>query len=104
MAYTKQLRTVVPVLVAEHTDELDAILVWLVRESFDREAASQGLVVTNWRDAGDMDPAEVSPQTEREVLRRPATDYRWRMFEGTAVRPSPDGETIPDRRTSASVD
>lgn len=86
MAYTRQMRTVVPVLTSEHTEELDAVLVWLVRESFDREAADQGLVLAEWRDCGDMDPAEVSPQTEREVLRRPATDYRWRMFEGIATR------------------
>lgn len=86
MAYTRELRTVVPVLAAEHTEEDDEILVWLVRESFEREAAGQGLVITKWRDAGDMDPADVSPQTEREVLKRPATDYRWRMFEGVATR------------------
>ncbi|MCC9182559.1 hypothetical protein [Mycolicibacterium mageritense] len=94
MAYTRQLRTVVPVLISEHTKERDVMLVWLVRESFEREAASQGLVITEWRDGGDMDPLDVSPQTEREVLKRPATDYRWRMFEGVATREAP----------SASVD
>ena len=86
MAYARELRTVVPVLAAEHTKEADELLVWLVRESFEREAVGQGLVITEWRDAGAMDPADVSPQTEREVLKRPATDYIWRMFEGVASR------------------
>ena len=35
---------------------------------------------------GDMDPSEVSPQTEHEVLKRPAKDFRWRMFRGVAMR------------------
>jgi len=86
MAYTRELKTVVPVLASEHTAADDETLVWLVRESFERVAASEHLTLTNWRDCGDMDPAEVSPSTEREVLKRPATDYRWRMFEGTAAR------------------
>lgn len=86
MAYTRALKTVVPVLIAEHTAADDETLVWLVRESFERSAAAEHLTLTNWEDCGDMDPAEVSPQTEREVLKRPATDYRWRMFTGTATR------------------
>lgn len=86
MAYRRELRTVVPVLATEHTDEADEMLVWLVRESFEREATGIGLTLTDWRDCGDMDPSEVSPQTEREVLKRPATDFRWRMFEGVATR------------------
>jgi hypothetical protein len=100
MAYQKTLRTVVPVLVEEHTDEADELLVWLTRESFDREAEGQGLVMAEWRDCGDLDPSEVSPQTE-QAFGRPATDYRWRHFEGIAVRPSLD---IPDRLTGASLD
>lgn len=86
MAYQRTLKTVVPVLIAEHTDADDEVLVWLTRESFEREAASEHLVLTEWRDCGDMDPSEVPPQTEREVLKRPATDFRWRMFEGVATR------------------
>lgn len=86
MAYTRELKTVVPVLITEHTPAHDETLVWLVRESFEREAASEHLTLTDWCDCGDLDPAEVSPQTELEVLKRPATDYRWRMFTGTATR------------------
>lgn len=86
MAYTRELKTVVPVLIAEHTESDDEQLVWLVRESFEREAAAEHLTLTHWRDCGDMDPSEVSPQTEQKVLKRPATDFRWRMFTGTAAR------------------
>lgn len=86
MPYQRELKTVVPVLAAEHTDDDDALLVWLTRESFEREAASEHLVLTDWADMGDMDPSEVSPQTEHEVLKRPATDFRWRMFRAVATR------------------
>lgn len=86
MAYTRDMKTVVPVLLSEHDEQADELLVWLVRESFEREAAAEHLVLTDWRDCGDLDASEVSPQTEREVLKRPATDYRWRMFTGTATR------------------
>ncbi|MGX9669916.1 hypothetical protein [Mycobacterium sp. HM-7] len=86
MAYQRELKTVVPVLVDQHTDEDDAMLVWLTRESFDREAASEYLVITEFEDLGDLDPSEVSPQTEREVLKRPVADFRWRFFRGVATR------------------
>ncbi len=86
MAYAREMKTVVPVLITEHTPADDETLVWLVRESFERSAAAEHLTLTDWEDCGDMDPCEVSPQTEREVLKRPATDYRWRMFTGTATR------------------
>lgn len=86
MAYQRELKTVVPVLADQHTAEDDATLVWLTRESFDREAASEYLVITEFEDLGDLDPSEVSPQTEREVLKRPAADFRWRFFRGVAMR------------------
>lgn len=86
MAYTRELKTVVPMLIGEHTPADDELLIWLVRESFEREAAAEHLTLTDWRDCGSIDPSEVSPQTEREVLKRPATDYRWRLFTGTATR------------------
>ena len=86
MAYQRELKTVVPVLADEHTAEDDEMLVWLTRESFEREAAAEYLVVTEFEDLGDMDPSEVSPQTEHEVLKRPAKDFRWRMFRGVATR------------------
>ncbi|KRQ20047.1 Uncharacterised protein [Mycobacteroides abscessus subsp. abscessus] len=86
MAYTRELKAVVPVLIGEHTKADDELLVWLVRESFEREAAAEYLTLTEWRDCGDLHPSEVSPTTEREVLKRPATDFRWRMFTGTATR------------------
>ncbi|SKI75064.1 hypothetical protein [Mycobacteroides abscessus] len=86
MAYTRELKAVVPVLIGEHTEADDELLVWLVRESFEREAAAEYLTLTEWRDCGDLHPSEVSPTTEREVLKRPATDFRWRMFTGTATR------------------
>lgn len=86
MAYQRELNTVVPVLAAEHTEVDDAVLVWLTCESFHRVAESEHLVITEWADLGDMDPSEVSPQTEHEVLQRPATDFRWRRFRGVATR------------------
>ncbi|MGH3954888.1 MAG: hypothetical protein ACRDTI_12700 [Mycobacterium sp.] len=86
MTYTRELKTVVPVLIAEHTKADDELLVWLVRESFERAAAAEYLTLTAWSDCGELHPSEVSPQTEREVLKRPATDYRWRAFTGTATR------------------
>ena len=86
MPYQRELKTVIPVLADQHTDKDDTVLVWLTRESFEREAASEYLVLTEFDDLGDMDPSEVSPQTEQEVLQRPATDFRWRMFRGVATR------------------
>lgn len=86
MAYTRELKAVVPVLIGEHTKADDELLVWLVRESFEREAAAEYLTLTEWRDCGDLHPSEVSPTTEREVLKRPAADFRWRLFTGTATR------------------
>lgn len=86
MAYQRELRTVVPVLADQHTLEDDALLVWLARESFEREAASEHLVLSEFEDLGEMDPSEVSPTTELEVLKRPAKDFKWRHFRGLAVR------------------
>ena len=86
MAYQRELKTVVPVLADQHTAEDDAVLVWLTRESFVREAESEYLVLAEFEDLGVMDPSEVSPQTEREVLKRPAADFRWRYFRGIATR------------------
>ncbi|WP_155909042.1 MULTISPECIES: hypothetical protein [unclassified Mycolicibacterium] len=80
------MRTVVPVLADQHTDEDDAKLVWLARESFDREAAAEHLVLTEFEDLGELDPSEVSPTTEIEVLKRPAKDFKWRHFTGLAER------------------
>lgn len=86
MAYQRELKTVVPVLADQHTAEDDATLVWLTRESFEREAASEYLVLAEFEDLGEMDPSEVSPTTELEVLKRPAKDFKWRHFTGLAVR------------------
>lgn len=86
MAYQREMRTVVPVLADQHTLEDDEVLVWLARESFEREANSEHLVLTEFEDLGEMDPSEVSPTTELEVLKRPATDFKWRHFTGLAER------------------
>lgn len=65
MAYTRELKAVVPVLIDEHTKADDELLVWLVRESFEREAAAEYLTLTEWRDCGDLHPSEVTPDRAR---------------------------------------
>ncbi|AKJ72188.1 hypothetical protein TPA4_23 [Tsukamurella phage TPA4] len=99
MPYTKPLRGVAPILRSEWTPEKDEQLVWLMRESFQREAEGMELTVVEWRDMGELDPSEVSPQTERETFGRPAADYKLRYFEGLAGRaedfPAPAAPSAP---------
>lgn len=67
-------------------EPLDDRLVWLMRESFQRQAESNGLVLTDFQDLGEMASADVSPNAERD-LGLPASEMVVRVFEGTARKP-----------------
>lgn len=86
MAYQKRYRTIVPV--PRKALVSDAVVVWLTRESFDRAAAAEALVLVEFTDAGQLDPADIPPKAEKQ-LDAPATDFTWRLFEGLAER-APD--------------
>lgn len=107
MPYTKPLRGVAPILRSEWNPEQDELLVWLMRESFQREAEGMELTVVEWEDLGELDPSEVSPQTERETFGgRSASEYVIRYFVGLAGRaedfpPAPSEPSGPD--TTADV-
>jgi hypothetical protein len=83
VAYEKRYRTVIPV--PRDAAVSDAVTVWLARESFDRKAASDALVLAEFSDAGEMPPDDVPPKAEKQ-LGRPATDFVWRVFEGVGRR------------------
>lgn len=84
MAYQKRYRAIVPVP-HNQPDQDDLVLVWLTRESFERAADRDCLHLTEFSDLGELDPAEIPPKAE-EQLEAPATDYAWRIFEGTGER------------------
>lgn len=83
--FEKRLETVVPV----PRDHDDPLLVWLTRESFERVAAGQGLVLAEWSDEGELDPEDVPPVAEKQ-MGRAAKDLAWRHFTGIARRPAVD--------------
>lgn len=83
MAYQKRYRTVVPVPHEQAAD--DQTVVWLTRESFDRKAAADALVIVEFIDAGEMLAEDIPPKAEKQ-LGQPATDFVWRVFEGVGQR------------------
>ena len=85
MAYRKRYRTVIPILRDEAVDE--PTLVWLTRESFDRKAKADALVIVEFIDAGEVAPEDIPPKADKQ-LGRPAADYVWRAFEGVGERAS----------------
>ena len=85
MAYQKRYRTVVPVPRGEVVDE--PVLVWLTRESFDRKARADALVIVDFTDLGEVPPEDIPPKVDKQ-LGRPAADYVWRAFEGVGERAS----------------
>jgi hypothetical protein len=87
VAYQKVYRTVVPVPRDQSVD--DAVTVWLVRESFERTAESNALVLTSFTDLGEVAAEDIPPKAEKQ-LGRPATAFVWRSFEGVAERAQVD--------------
>lgn len=83
MAYRKRYRTVIPIPRDTPADEQQ--LVWLTRESFDRKAASDALVIVDFTDAGEVAAEDIPPKADKQ-LGRPSTDFVWRAFEGVGER------------------
>ena len=83
MAYQKRYRTIVPVPRDEPADE--PTLVWLTRESFDRKATADALVIVSFTDAGEVAAEDIPPKAEKQ-LGRPAAEFVWRAFEGVGER------------------
>lgn len=83
MAYQKRYRTIVPIPRDTPADE--PTLVWLTRESFDRKAAADALVIAEFTDAGEVAPEDIPPKADKQ-LGRPATEFIWRAFEGVGRR------------------
>ena len=106
MAYTKDYETIIPLPRDQATaDELaaagielgtqwpidDVLLVWLVRESFDRAAQNWSLELVEFTDEGEVNPEDRDPKHMEPLLERlqlPATDFIWRKFTGKARRPA----------------
>jgi hypothetical protein len=82
MPYQKRYRTVIPVLKGL---TLDQELVWLTRESFDRKAATDALVIVEFTDLGTVPAEDIPPKAEKQ-LGKPATEFVWRVFEGVGAR------------------
>lgn len=80
MAYSKKFQTVVPL---EKGDDKELAL-WLVRESFDKTAAGEGLVIVDFTHA-DYDPNNIAPKVTKQ-LGRPITDFDWILYQGTGQR------------------
>ncbi|MCB1287431.1 MAG: hypothetical protein KDB47_06990 [Mycobacterium sp.] len=89
MAYQKMYRTVVPIARDGEVD--DAAVVWFARESFDRAAAADCLVIAEFTDCGEVAAEEIPPKAEKQLGRR-ATDFVWRCFEGVGRRA--DAESV----------
>lgn len=82
MAYRKRYRTIVPI---PREDSAEQELIWLTRESFDRKAAGDALRIVEFTDHGEVAAEDIPPTADRD-LGRPATDFRWRLFEGVGER------------------
>lgn len=83
MAYQKRYRTVIPVYLGVEPDE--AVLLWLVRESFERRAERDGLVLTEFGEVDNVDPADVPPQPLK-VVEQAVQASTLRAFEGVGAR------------------
>jgi hypothetical protein len=82
VAYQKRYRTVIPV----PPDQADRdLLVWLTRESFDRKAEADALVIVEFADLGQVSAEDIPPKVEKQ-LGKPATEFVWRAFEGVGAR------------------
>lgn len=96
MAYQKRYRRVIPMYPGVTPDE--DVLLWLVRESFDRQAAADGLVLTEFGEVDNVDPADVPPQMDHSAMPPRIDKVRdaavqkstLRAFEGVGVRGESD--------------
>lgn len=61
-------------------------LIWLTRESFDRKAAADALVIVDFKDAGEVAAEDIPPKADKQ-LGKPAKEFVWRAFEGVGERP-----------------
>ena len=83
MAYQKRYRTIVPIPKDQPAD--DDVLVWLTRESFDRQAEADALTIIEFTDAGEVAAEDIPPKADKQ-LGKPAAEFVWRAFEGVAQR------------------
>lgn len=79
MAYTRKYRTVIPV---EPDADLE-VMRWLMRESFERTATGDSLVITDYRES-EVPADDIPPKVAKE-LGRPISDFRWFAFDATAT-------------------
>lgn len=79
MAYTRHYNTIVPVLPGADLD----VLRWLTRESFERKAAGDCLIIVDYHE--DTVAADDIPPKVGKQLDRPVKDYTWRRFTATAT-------------------
>ncbi len=79
MAYTKHLRSVVPVAPGDDVE----LLRWLTRESFETAAGNQGLTVVEYAEAI-LSPDQIPPKAA-EHLALPIEAYEWREFAAVAA-------------------
>lgn len=86
MAYRKLYRPGPIPIPREQAAEADDLLVWLTRESFDKTAAGDALVITEFADLGEVAPDDIPPKVEKQIG-RPVTDFVWRAFTGVGERP-----------------
>ena len=79
MAYTRRYHTVIPL-------EPDADLKvtrWLVRESFERKAAGDCLIIVDYTEAT-LSADDIPPKAAKQ-LPRPIAEYQWVSFEAVAT-------------------
>ncbi|AXH46862.1 minor tail protein [Mycobacterium phage Aminay] len=80
MAYTKEYSTIVPLQAGDDRD----LALWLARESFDRQAAGDALVLVDFGHR-EISPDDVPPKVEKQ-LGRPVTDFTWIQYTGMGRR------------------
>ncbi|AAD17590.1 hypothetical protein TM4_22 [Mycobacterium phage TM4] len=80
MAYQKSYRTVVPLEPGTDRD----VALWLVRESFERKAEGDALVLVEFAHR-DVDAADLPPKAEKQ-LGRPLTDFEFVEYTGVGRR------------------
>lgn len=78
MAYTRNYHTVIPL---EPQADLE-VARWLVRESFERKAASDCLHITDYSES-ELTADQIPPKAAKQ-LARPLTEYLWYEFSAVA--------------------